>query len=189
MLLQSFPAECIIKIPCFQWINCHMQTVFQIIQIQSTHVKCFIADNLRRHKFVKLIHQFCLGIQFCHQIFPGCNIRNRKSVPVCHIDNTHNVIVLCFIQSLSIQVGSRCYYTDNFPFYNSFCCFRIFYLLTDCYLIAFWYQTVQITVNCMVRDSAHRCPFFQSAILSSQSNFQLFWCCESIVEEHFIKIS
>ena len=124
-----------------------MQTVFQIIQIQSTHVKCFIADNLRRHKFVKLIHQFCLGIQFCHQIFPGCNIRNRKSVPVCHIDNTHNVIVLCFIkclivticfiQSLSIQVGSRCYYTDNFPFYNSFCCFRIFYLLTDCYLIAF----------------------------------------------------
>ena len=137
MLPKCIFTQFIIKIPVFQRIQYQIQPFLQIIQFQSAHKKCFIADHFPRRKLIDLIHELSGRINLRYKIITGRHIRKGNAVPVTDIDNAHYIIVLGFIQCLCVQVGSRCDNSDNFPLYQPFCQCRVFHLFTDRHFIAF----------------------------------------------------
>ena len=118
MLQQFLPAHGIIKIPGIQRINCNPQFLFHRIQIHTAHIKSLIADDLRWREFINLIHQPAAVRKFRHKIISCRNICNGHSVPVCNIDNAHNIIILRLIQCLRIQVRSRSYDPHDLTLYD-----------------------------------------------------------------------
>ena len=97
--------------------------------------------------------------------------------------------MLCLIHGVSIQIRSRRDNADNFPLNQSLRLLWIFYLFTDCNLISFCHQTVQICICSMIRNAAHRSTLFKSAVFSCQCDLQCFGCRQGIVKKHFIEIT
>jgi len=189
MLQQFLPAHGIIKIPGIQRINCNPQFLFHRIQIHTAHIKSLIADDLRWREFINLIHQPAAVRKFRHKIISCRNICNGHSVPVCNIDNAHNIIILRLIQCLRIQVRSRSYDPHDLTLYDSLRLLWIFHLLTDCHFVSFGNQPVQISFHRMIRDSAHWGTFFLPTVFPGQCDLQFSGCSQCILKEHFIKIA
>ena len=55
MFHQFLTARRVVKVPGFQRIYSHMKPFFQVFEIQSAHIECFIANDLRRHKTVDFV--------------------------------------------------------------------------------------------------------------------------------------
>ena len=144
------------------------ETVLDIIGIDAGDHKCLVADYLRGRKSAELIHNILFvaagsGHKLtCGNVYTG----NTKSCSI--IKDTHEEVVLCFIQCLLRGQGSRCYDTDNSPFHKPLCKLRILKLLRNGYLIAACGKTCHISVCCMERYTAHRCTFFHSAVLAGE---------------------
>ena len=189
MFQQLFSAQRIVKIPGLQRINGNAQPVFQAVQVHSAHIKSFIADNFRRHESADLVHQPGAVRQLRHQIFSGGNIRDRNTVPVRNIDNTHNIIIFRLIQSLRIYVCTGGNNPHNFPFYNSFGLLRVFRLFTDSHLISPGYKFIEIPFHGMIRNAAHGRPLLLPAVFSCQGNFQFPGCSQRIIKKHLVKIA
>ena len=97
--------------------------------------------------------------------------------------------MLCLIHGVGIQIRSRRDNADNFPLNQSLRLLWIFYLFTDCNLISFCHQTIQICICSMIRNAAHRSTLFKSAVFSCQCDLQCFGCRQGIVKKHFIEIT
>ena len=189
-VLQEFlSANLIVKIPGVQRIDRNAQPVFHAVQIHPAHIERLVADDLRRRKTIDLIHKLCAVFKFCHKIVAGGDIRHRNSVPVCNVDDTHDIIILRFVQRLGIKIGSGRHNTHHFAFYDSLSRLRIFYLLTDRHFISFGDQFIEITFHSVIWDATHGRPLFLTAVLSGQRNLQFPGCSQRVVEEHLIKIS
>ena len=72
-----------------------------------------------------------------------------------------------------IQVGTRSCNPDNFPLHKPFGKFRILDLLTDGNLVTMLDESVQISVHCVIGNSAHGSPLIQSAFFAGQGDLQL----------------
>ena len=111
-------------------------------------------------------------IKFCEKTVSRCNICNGTAEMVFYINNRHKIIVFCFIKGSGIQSRSRCHNPHYFPLHKSFGLFRILHLFADGDFISFFNQAVNICFYRMKGNTAHRCSFFQTAVLSRQCNFQ-----------------
>ena len=172
MALQSAAAKVIVKIPVIQCEDGDSQPALNILQIYAADLKGLIADDLSGAVAHDLIHQLAFVIHFCHKVGAGGNVCHRNSEMIRDAHDAHQVIILRCIQRLGIQIRSRRHNTYNFPFYQTFRQFRVFYLLADSHLITFGYQFIQVGIHCMKRNSAHGSPLFQSTVFSGQCYFQ-----------------
>ena len=76
VLPEESPAGIIRKEPVFKGRHHHMQAVLQLLQVDTGHIKRFIADNLRRGKLEYLVEKRPLRLYLCHQII-SCTDVNR----------------------------------------------------------------------------------------------------------------
>ena len=97
--------------------------------------------------------------------------------------------MLPFFKSLTVQDRPRRYHTDHFPFHQTLNQLRIFHLFGHSHLIAFLYQTVQVSIRRMMRDAAHGRPLRKAAFFSGQGKLQFFGDRHRILKKHFIKVA
>ena len=109
---------------------------------------------------------------FCEETVAGGNICNGTAKMVFNRNNRHKIIILCFIQGLCIQCSTRCNDPYYCTLYQSFGKLWIFHLFADGHFMSTLDQTVYVGFCCMKGNPAHRCPFFQSAVLSGEGQFQ-----------------
>ena len=103
--------------------------------------------------------------------------------------DAHQEIVGFVFQHGRIRDRSRRDHPDHIPFHESFCRRRIFHLLADGNLVSFGDQFFDVCVHGMIRDAAHRCPLFQSAVLSGQGQFQFPGSRFGILKEQLIEVT
>ena len=140
----------------------NIHPVLHIFNVNSAHVKRFIADNLGRCKAVQFIEKLSLVVHFRHKEISCCHIGRCNSIFVRKIDDTHQIIVLRLIERLHVNIGSWCHYTDDLTLDNAFCQFRILHLFTDGNLVAFLNEAVDIAIRRMKRHTTHRCTLLES---------------------------
>ena len=68
-------------------------------------------------------------------------------------------------------------------------CNGVFYLFADRDLVTVLYKSGNITVNAVIRYSAHRGTLVKPAILARQNYIKFFACNDGVVKKHFIEIS
>ena len=98
-----------------------------------------------------------------------------------HIKCT-DIVVGRFIKHTAFDERARCDYSYDLSRHYALAHGRIHGLLADSHVVAFFYKLFQINV-------AHRRSFLKSAVTTSQSKFKLSWRNDSVIKEHFIKIS
>ena len=189
MLQQHIPAESFVKIVWLQGGNGDPKSSFQILQIHSAHQKRVVADNLRGRITDDLIHQLPVILHLRQTVISCRHVCGGDSRLSGKPGDTHQEIVLIFLQRRKIQIGSGRDDPHHFPSDQSFRLLRVFHLLTDGNLIALAHQTSQIIFHRMIRDAAHGRPLLKSAVLSRKCDFQLSRCRQGIFKKHFIKIT
>ena len=143
-----------------------MEPVSQLFQIHAAHAESLVADHFRRGKFVDFIQKIPKLFYFCNHKRSCGHICKSNPKAIGDIGYRHNIIIL--VQCLGVEICSRSNYPDYFPLYNALGFFRVFHLLADSYLIAFFHQPVNIIVRSMKGDAAHGRPLGQTTVLSRQ---------------------
>ena len=182
-------AEIIIKIPVLQAVDAGPEPLFQVLDIYTAHQEGLVADNLCRRKLRDLVQKLPLVFHLRHQIVAGTDVRDGNAVLVRCADNTHNIVIFGFIQSLDAHVGTRGHNLDDFPFHQAFGQLRIFHLFADGDLVAVAHQPVQIPVHGMVGNPAHGSPLVQTAVFSCQRQLQFLGHQLGILKKHLIKVT
>ena len=174
---QNASAGVLIKQMCVQCTDGDIQTISQIFQVKSAYHKRIITNNFGRSILHDLIQKLFLILHFCEIIITCGYICHRQTNGTCCIGDTHQIIVPGVIHALQIQIGPRGNDSGYFSFHQALGSFGIFHLFTDSHLIPFLNQLIQIHINRMKRDAAHRCTLLHAAILSGQSDLQFPGTC------------
>ena len=183
------PAQLIVKIPVFQRIQGDAQALFQLFGIDPAHHQRFIAHDLSGRKLADLVQKLSHRIYFRNKIITGRHIRKRNAEPVTDIHDAHDVIISGLVQRLDIQIGPRSDDPYDFPLHQPLRQRRIFHLFADGDLVAPGHQSAQISVYRMKRHPAHGRPFFETAVLAGQRQFQFLRYDLRIIKKHLVEIS
>ena len=147
---------------------------FYIFKIHTTDTEAVVADNLCRLKLVHLIQQGVLMFQLgCPELSRG-QVADSDTEFVILAENAHNIVVSALVQTLGQRIGTRRHHPDDVSFYDSLCRLRILHLLADGDAVSPLHQFIDIRFAGMKRNAAHRRPLLLTAVLSRQSNLQLF---------------
>ena len=141
MFFQRMLCRFIIKHPIIYIFQRDLKSFFQL-QGNRMFSKFRITNNFCRGKPRHLV-QNASGCQyrlkFCCLKFSSRYIAYRNAIPAFRAINRQNIVVFGFIQHGMIQDRTWRNHTNDFSFYNAFCRFWIFHLLTDCYTIPFFH--------------------------------------------------
>ena len=164
-------------------------TPSQIVHVKAADKECLVADHLGRFVFHQFIVQLPEILHLRQIIVTGRDIRHGNSDPCRRVGNAHQEIIFGLLERLHVQICAGCDDPDDIALHKPLRQLRVLHLFTDSHLVASADQFGQIPLDCMIRDSAHRCALLESACLSRQGDLKLFGCRQRIVKKHFIKIS
>ena len=147
-----------------------------------------IEENLFRRKTGYFIQAFFLRMNGSGKTLSRRNVDRHNPLFLFADINTHQVVVLPFLQSGFVRLRSGRYDTDNLPLYQSLRLLRILHLFSDSDFIAFGNQLADIRIRGMIRNPAHRRSFLHPALFPGKNEIQLLRCRKRILKEHLIEI-
>ena len=133
--------------------------------------------------------------------FCGLSTSVRKQSPVVISAMAHPKLIFQIDNATSdncFWIHPRCLASRVVPgvttritslFTSPFACFGSSTCSQIATLCPFSISRLIYVFGCMKRNPAHRCTFFQSAVLSGQCQFQFFGYKQCIIKKHLIKVA
>ena len=163
----------------------HKGTEFFLIQ------KIRIENHFCWRELRQLIFQLSVTVffQFGTVDLTGGYIAKSDTVGPFFHENGTDVVIGALVQHIGFQHGARCDHTSHFPLHNAVCCGRVFHLVTDCHLIAFFDQASHVVFVAVIRNAAHRRALLLTASSAGQGQLKLLGYENRIIKKHLIKVS